>query len=72
MAHWLRIQTRNLEVVGLIPGLAQWVTDSALPQAVATSQMQPRYSIAVAAVWAGSCSSNSPLAWDLPYAAGQP
>ena len=30
MAHWLTNPTRNHEVVGLIPGLAQWVTDLVL------------------------------------------
>ena len=31
VAQWLINPTRNHEVVGLIPGLAQWVDDSALP-----------------------------------------
>ena len=30
MAQWLMKPMRNQEVVGLIPGLAQWVKDRAL------------------------------------------
>ena len=31
VAQWLTNPTRNHEVVGLIPGLAQWIKDLALP-----------------------------------------
>ena len=31
VAHWLTNPTRNQEVAGLIPGLAQWVKVTVLP-----------------------------------------
>ena len=34
MAQWLTNLTRNYEVVGLVPAVAQWVNDPVLPRAV--------------------------------------
>ena len=31
MAQWLTNPTRNHEIMGLIPGLAQWVNNLAMP-----------------------------------------
>ena len=51
--------------MGSIPGLAQWVQDLALPQAVA-------WVADVAQIWCrvAAVAPVQPLAWEFPYAIG--
>ena len=71
MAQWLTNPTRNHEVAGLIPGLAQWGEDLALLGAVVQvtdNGLDPallwlwRRPVATALI--------RPLAWEPPYAMG--
>ena len=50
MAQWLTNLTRNQEVVGLIPGLAQWVGDPVLCELWCRSQTRLGSRVAVAVV----------------------
>ena len=57
MAWWLTNPTRNHEISGLIPGLAQWVKDLALLELWCRLQTQVGSHVAVA-VMSASCYSS--------------
>ena len=65
MAQWLTNPTRNHEVVGLIPGLTQWVDDLALPCGVGCRRSSD---LALLWLWCGPAATVLivPLAWEPP------
>ena len=73
MAQQFMNPTSNHEVLGLIPGLAPWVKDPALRQAVV--QVADMAGIPRCCGWLwhrpAAAAPIRPLAWELPYAAGK-
>ena len=63
-------QKRIQLVVGLIPGLTQWVKDQVLPGAVVQVADVARIWHCCSQCTPGAVAPIRPLAWELPYAIG--
>ena len=68
MAQWSTNPTRNHEVAGSVPALAQWVNDIRRCREL-WCRLQTRLGSCVAVALAATAPIR-PLAWEPPYAAG--
>ena len=67
MAQWLTNPTRNHEVMGLIPGLAQWAKRFGVAVSCGVGH---RRGLDPALLWPVAAAPFGLLAWEPPYAMG--